>query len=210
MSFSNARPHEYAKHSSRSIIISALSFIIFGLCELNASNAYFSRKSLSGTFLFLSIINTFSTVTLGSNPNRSLSKMIRSVSRNWTAEDTQSHPLARNLGLCRCSLLCGTHGGRRVTDALELHPLSPSPSSVSVLAPNIRAMVELHLGVPLAGILFCTLNIRHDSALVTVLLRHSGTKVLFADHMFLQIAQGVCEILSKNSEKAWVHMAADA
>ncbi|CAA7020111.1 unnamed protein product [Microthlaspi erraticum] len=73
---------------------------------------------------------------------------------------------------------------------------------VSVLAPNIPAMVELHFGVPMAGALLCTLNIRHDSALVAVLLRHSGTKVLFADHQFLQIAQGACEILSKNGEKA--------
>lgn len=72
---------------------------------------------------------------------------------------------------------------------------------VSVLAPNVPAMVELHFAVPMAGALLCTLNIRHDSALVSVLLKHSETKVLFADHQFLQIAQGACEILSKKGEK---------
>lgn len=70
-----------------------------------------------------------------------------------------------------------------------------------MLAPNIPAMVELHFGVPMAGAVLCTLNIRHDAALVAVLLRHSGTKVVFADEEFLQIAQGACEILANKGEK---------
>lgn len=69
------------------------------------------------------------------------------------------------------------------------------------MAPNVPAMVELHFAVPMAGALLCTLNIRHDSSLVAVLLRHSETKVLFADHQFLPIAQGACEILSKKGDK---------
>lgn len=74
-------------------------------------------------------------------------------------------------------------------------------NQVAVLAPNVPAMIELHFGVPMAGALLCTLNIRHDSALVAVLLKHSGTKVIFADHQFLQIAQGACEILLKSGDK---------
>lgn len=69
------------------------------------------------------------------------------------------------------------------------------------MAPNVPAMVELHFGVPMAGAVLCTLNIRHDSALVAVLMRHSGTKVLFADHQFIHIAQGACEILSKKGDR---------
>ncbi|CAN7099046.1 unnamed protein product [Brassica rapa subsp. narinosa] len=88
----------------------------------------------------------------------------------------------------------------RVASALSQLGIS-SGDVVSVLAPNVPAMVELHFAVPMAGALLCTLNIRHDSALVSVLLSHSETKVLFADHQFLQIAQGACEILSKKGEK---------
>ncbi|EEF52855.1 AMP dependent ligase, putative [Ricinus communis] len=72
---------------------------------------------------------------------------------------------------------------------------------VAALAPNIPALYELHFGVPMAGAVLCTLNVRHDSAMVSVLLRHSEAKVIFVDHQFLQIAQGALEILSKLGTK---------
>ncbi|EOY15240.1 hypothetical protein QUC31_000454 [Theobroma cacao] len=72
---------------------------------------------------------------------------------------------------------------------------------VAVLAPNIPAMYELHFGVPMAGAVLCTLNIRHDSAMVAVLLKHSEAKVLFVDYQFLHIAQGAMKILSNTRSK---------
>ncbi|XP_022769352.1 probable acyl-activating enzyme 1, peroxisomal [Durio zibethinus] len=72
---------------------------------------------------------------------------------------------------------------------------------VAVLAPNIPAMYELHFGVPMAGAVLCTLNIRHDSPMVAVLLKHSEAKVLFVDYQFLHIAQGALKILSKTKAK---------
>nr|AFD33353.1 acyl-activating enzyme 9 [Cannabis sativa] len=72
---------------------------------------------------------------------------------------------------------------------------------VAVLAPNIPAMYELHFGVPMAGAILCTLNIRHDSAMVSVLLRHSEAKVFFVDYQFLHIAQGAIDMLSKKGSK---------
>ncbi|KAJ7966965.1 putative AMP dependent ligase [Quillaja saponaria] len=68
---------------------------------------------------------------------------------------------------------------------------------VAVLAPNIPAMYELHFAVPMSGAVLCTLNIRHDSAMVSVLLKHSEAKFFFVDHQFLHIAQGAIDILSK-------------
>ncbi|KAG0486116.1 hypothetical protein HPP92_008211 [Vanilla planifolia] len=47
---------------------------------------------------------------------------------------------------------------------------------VAVLAPNIPAMYELHFGVPMAGAILCTLNTRHNSSMLSILLRHSGAK----------------------------------
>ncbi|KAL5778354.1 hypothetical protein ACOSP7_011280 [Xanthoceras sorbifolium] len=58
-------------------------------------------------------------------------------------------------------------------------------------------MYELHFVVPMAGAILCTLNIRHDSAMVAVLLKHSEAKVIFVDYQFLHVAKGAFEILSE-------------
>lgn len=48
---------------------------------------------------------------------------------------------------------------------------------VATLAPNIPAMQELHFAVPMSGAVLCTLNIRHNSTMVSHLLRHSEAKL---------------------------------
>ncbi|KAE8055834.1 hypothetical protein FH972_012652 [Carpinus fangiana] len=72
---------------------------------------------------------------------------------------------------------------------------------VAALAPNTPPMYELHFGVPMAGAVLCTLNIRHDSSMVSTLLRHSEAKIIFVDYQFLHIAQGAIDILSQTSTK---------
>ncbi|GLT99989.1 hypothetical protein SLE2022_173900 [Rubroshorea leprosula] len=72
---------------------------------------------------------------------------------------------------------------------------------VAALAPNIPAMYELHFGVPMAGAILCTLNMRLDSAMVAFLLGHSEAKIIFVDYQFLHIAQGAFQILSKARTK---------
>ncbi|XP_019174500.1 PREDICTED: probable acyl-activating enzyme 1, peroxisomal isoform X2 [Ipomoea nil] len=69
---------------------------------------------------------------------------------------------------------------------------------VAALAPNIPALYELHFGVPMAGGVLCTLNTRHDSSMVAVLLKRSEPKVIFVDDQFLDIAKGALEILSSS------------
>ncbi|XP_026402791.1 probable acyl-activating enzyme 1, peroxisomal [Papaver somniferum] len=72
---------------------------------------------------------------------------------------------------------------------------------VAVLAPNIPAMFELHFGAPMAGAVLCTLNIRHDSAMISVLLKHSEAKVILVDYQFLEVAQAALDILSSTKSK---------
>ncbi|XAR64258.1 hypothetical protein NMG60_11024529 [Bertholletia excelsa] len=72
---------------------------------------------------------------------------------------------------------------------------------VAALAPNTPAMYEIHFGVPMAGGVLCTLNIRHDSTMVSVLLKHSDAKLIFVDIQFLKVAKGAIEILSKTTAK---------
>ncbi|CBI24031.3 unnamed protein product, partial [Vitis vinifera] len=53
---------------------------------------------------------------------------------------------------------------------------------VSVVAPNIPAMYELHFAVPMAGAVLNTINTRLDAKTVSVLLRHSESKLIFVDY----------------------------
>ncbi|CAL9020179.1 unnamed protein product [Prunus brigantina] len=72
---------------------------------------------------------------------------------------------------------------------------------VAALAPNIPAMYELHFGVPMAGAVLCTLNVRHDSQMVSVLLKHSDAKFIFVDYQLFHVAKGAFDILSKTRTK---------
>ncbi|KAL6578270.1 putative acyl-activating enzyme 1, peroxisomal [Orobanche minor] len=68
---------------------------------------------------------------------------------------------------------------------------------VATLAPNIPAMYELHFAVPMAGAVLCTLNVRHDPAMVSALLDHSEAKIIFVDYQLLDSAEGALKLLSK-------------
>ena len=72
---------------------------------------------------------------------------------------------------------------------------------VAILAPNVPAMHELHFAVPMAGALLCTLNTRHDSAMLSILLRHSEAKIIFVDYQLLDIANGALKLLAKTERK---------
>ncbi|KAK4284982.1 hypothetical protein QN277_001739 [Acacia crassicarpa] len=88
----------------------------------------------------------------------------------------------------------------KIASAISLLGVSPG-DVVAVLAPNTPAMYELHFGVPMSGAVLCTLNTRHDSRMVSVLLRHSEAKIFFVDFQLLDIAQGALDILSKSTSK---------
>ncbi|KAK9740139.1 hypothetical protein RND81_03G014500 [Saponaria officinalis] len=72
---------------------------------------------------------------------------------------------------------------------------------VAALIPNIPAMYELHFAVPMAGGILCTLNIRHDSTMISVLLKHSGSKLIFVDTQFFDVAYKAIDIMSKTTSK---------
>ncbi|XP_004288564.1 PREDICTED: probable acyl-activating enzyme 5, peroxisomal [Fragaria vesca subsp. vesca] len=59
---------------------------------------------------------------------------------------------------------------------------------VSVLSPNTPAMYELHFAVPFSGAVLNTINTRLDTRTVSLLLRHSQSKLLFLDHSHTSLA----------------------
>ncbi|KAM3362902.1 hypothetical protein P3S68_017756 [Capsicum galapagoense] len=61
-------------------------------------------------------------------------------------------------------------------------------------------MLELHFAVPMSGAVLCTLNIRHDSAMISAFLKHSEAKVIFVDRQLLQVAQGALDILANENQ----------
>ncbi|KAB1211109.1 putative acyl-activating enzyme 5, peroxisomal [Morella rubra] len=58
---------------------------------------------------------------------------------------------------------------------------------VSILAPNVPAMYELHFAVPMAGAVSNTINTRLDARTVYILLRHGESKLVFVDRLFVPL-----------------------
>ncbi|KAK9115569.1 hypothetical protein Sjap_014516 [Stephania japonica] len=58
---------------------------------------------------------------------------------------------------------------------------------VSVLAPNVPPMYELHFAVPMSGAVLNTINIRLDLRTVSILLHHSESKLVFVDPQFYSV-----------------------
>lgn len=61
--------------------------------------------------------------------------------------------------------------------------------TVSVLLPNIPAMIEAHFAVPMAGAVLNTLNTRLDAKTLAFMLDHAESKVLLVDSEFSTLAQ---------------------
>jgi len=61
--------------------------------------------------------------------------------------------------------------------------------TVAILAPNTPAMLEAHFGVPMAGAVLNSINIRLDAAAIAFVLQHSETRVLLLDQQFAAVAR---------------------
>lgn len=79
--------------------------------------------------------------------------------------------------------------------------------TVSVLLPNVPAMVEAHFAVPMAGAVLNTLNTRLDAKTIAFMLEHAETKVLLVDPEFTQVAT---EALALIDQEIYVIDVADA
>ncbi|WP_349927650.1 acyl-CoA synthetase [Acinetobacter sp. A1-4-2] len=109
------------------------------------------------------------------------------------------------------------HGKRRITwrekynrcrqFAHQLQKLGIGKNdTVSVLLPNVPAMIEAHFAVPMAGAVLNTLNTRLDAKTVAFMLEHAESKVLLVDPEFSQLAT---EALALIPQKIYVIDVAD-
>ena len=76
---------------------------------------------------------------------------------------------------------------RRFADALRRRGIGPG-DTVSVLAPNVPALLEAHYAVPMAGAVLNALNYRLDARSIAFILGHGGAKLLIADREFGALA----------------------
>lgn len=75
---------------------------------------------------------------------------------------------------------------RRLASALKARGISKG-DTVSVMAPNIPALLEAHYGVPMVGAVLNALNYRLDAATIAFILNHAQTKVLITDTEFAPV-----------------------
>ncbi len=73
--------------------------------------------------------------------------------------------------------------------------------TVSVLLPNIPAMIDAHFGVPMTGAVLNTINTRLDAQTVAFQLRHSQAKVLVVDREFAPTARQALDALAADGSR---------
>ena len=99
------------------------------------------------------------------------------------------------------------HGSRQITwretylrccqFAHQLQNLGISKNdTVSVLLPNVPAMLEAHFAVPMSGAVLNTLNTRLDAKTLAFMLDHAESKVLLVDPEFAALAQEALEMVN--------------
>lgn len=72
---------------------------------------------------------------------------------------------------------------RRLASALVRCGIGKN-DTVAVMAPNIPAIYDAHFGVPMAGAVLNTLNVRLDADTIAFILDHGEAKVLLTDREF--------------------------
>ena len=83
---------------------------------------------------------------------------------------------------------------RQLASALERAGVQRG-QAVAVIAPNTPAMVEAHLGVPMAGAVLNAINTRLDARTVAYILGHGEARVLLVDREFAPLAQDALAML---------------
>ena len=85
---------------------------------------------------------------------------------------------------------------RRLASALAGCGVRPG-ATVSLMAPNVPALLEAHYGVAMAGAVLNALNYRLDAASIAFILAHGEAKVLITDREFSSTVKAALAQLEK-------------
>jgi fatty-acyl-CoA synthase len=97
------------------------------------------------------------------------------------------HRLAVIHGARRFTYAAMAERARRLASAIGRAGIAPG-EVVAILAPNIPEVLEAHYGVPMAGAVLLTINIRLDAAAIGFILRHGRARLLLVDGEFAAVA----------------------
>ena len=86
-------------------------------------------------------------------------------------------------GALRISYMQFYERARRLASALAKRGVGKG-DVVSVMLPNVPAMLDAHYGVPVLGAVLNTINTRLDSETIAYILEHGGANVLITDRMY--------------------------
>jgi fatty-acyl-CoA synthase len=86
---------------------------------------------------------------------------------------------------------------KRLASALKRAGVKPG-DTVSVMLPNVPAMLEAHYGVPMLGAVLNTINTRLEAATVAYILQHGEAKVLITDReLAAQVGPALAQMKKK-------------
>ncbi len=94
---------------------------------------------------------------------------------------------------------------RRLASALERRGIARG-ATVATLCPNLPAQYEAHFGVPMAGAVLNTNNIRLDAATIAFILEHGEARALIVDPEFAALAE---DALKRGKARPLVILAGD-
>jgi len=77
---------------------------------------------------------------------------------------------------------------RRLASALNRRGIKAG-DTVSLMAPNVPAMLEAHYGVPMTGAVLNSLNYRLDAETIAFILNHGEAKILITDREFSPVVK---------------------
>ncbi|KAL2499118.1 putative acyl-activating enzyme 5 [Abeliophyllum distichum] len=80
---------------------------------------------------------------------------------------------------------------------------------VSVVAPNVPAMYELHFAIPMAGAVLNNINIRLDARTISVLLHHAESKLVFVDCQSESLVLEALSLFPPNSQRPYLVLITD-
>ncbi len=83
---------------------------------------------------------------------------------------------------------------RRLAAALVHAGIMPG-DTVAAMLPNTPAMLEAHYGVPMAGAVLNSINIRLEPATIAYILRHGRAKLLLVDVEFAAVVRAALALL---------------
>ncbi|WP_169543026.1 acyl-CoA synthetase [Sneathiella aquimaris] len=84
---------------------------------------------------------------------------------------------------------------KRLASALSKRGIGKG-DTVSIIAPNIPALLESHFGIPVTGAVLNALNTRLDAETLAFILDHSECKLLFVDREFSEVMKQALSLAS--------------